>query len=490
MTRPPITRLQFLGYLLCPPLYVMLVLMVGEALLSALTTYLVIQAGRDVAADAFLTRDLLWILAAQSASYAAGAASWYFAELAGFRAFGRYMMQFARNNREHTRLLAEKAAREQVEPFLTGTTFLNIFNMMYELESQLKLLLGIVFNALVLGMEIDAGLPSAYAAVFALLMTLQWVLRKRVAGVYLENQRQNNRVIAHGYTAWDNVFSGNPYNLHLWLHGFKDKLRDCLRAQISAIMAREGLSAAGGIIGLAIVFLTMTAVASHNAGDTELLIALAATLPRQIEMTNNVHEFASGWNDVLAMWTRIGGIVENMQPVADPHFDNRIKFDRLVLRDHGETKVCGSVKDAMAVVLGAPAGRVVVRGANGSGKSTLLAALKSEIKNHAYYWPTNDRLSFRFTAAAKLDEPEEHFDDDEEAEVKPRIASAQPPGFSSGERQLKSLQEIVAYTDAAIYLLDEWDANLDSTNRAAADALVESLARRARVVEISHRDRV
>src|SRR5262252_3307245 len=446
MTRPPITRLQFLGYLLCPPLYVMLVLMVGEALLSALTTYLVIQAGRDVAADAFLTRDLLWILAAQSASYAAGAASWYFAELAGFRAFGRYMMQFARNNREHTRLLAEKAAREQVEPFLTGTTFLNIFNMMYELESQLKLLLGIVFNALVLGMEIDAGLPSAYAAVFALLMTLQWILRKRVAGVYLENQRQNNRVIAHGYTAWDNVFSGNPYNLHLWLHGFKDKLRDCLRAQISAIMAREGLSAAGGIIGLAIVFLTMTAVASHNAGDTELLIALAATLPRQIEMTNNVHEFASGWNDVLAMWTRIGGIVENMQPAADPHFDARIKFDQLVLRDHGETKVCGSVADEMGIVLGQRSGRVVVRGANGSGKSTLLAALKSEIKNRAYYWPTTDRLAFRFTAAAKLDEPEDYFgDDDEEADAKPRIDSEQPPGFSSGERQLKSLQEIVAY---------------------------------------------
>ena len=48
----------------------------------------------------------------------------------------------------------------------------------------------------------------------------------------------------------------------------------------------------------------------------------------------------------------------------------------------------------------------------------------------------------------------------------------------------------MAYTDATIYLLDEWDANLDSTNRAAADALVEELAQRARVVEISHRDRV
>jgi ABC-type transport system involved in cytochrome bd biosynthesis fused ATPase/permease subunit len=63
-------------------------------------------------------------------------------------------------------------------------------------------------------------------------------------------------------------------------------------------------------------------------------------------------------------------------------------------------------------------------------------------------------------------------------------------GYSSGERQLRALQEIVRHTDAAIYLLDEWDANLDPHNRAAADALVEELAQRARVVEISHRDRV
>jgi hypothetical protein len=488
MTRPPITRLQFLAYLLCPPLYVMLVLMVSEALLSASTTYLVIQAGRDVAAENFLTRDLLWILAAQSAAYVVGALSWYFAELAGFHAFGRYMMRFARENREHTRLLADKAAREQVEPFLTSTTFVNIFNMMYELESQLKLLLGLVFNATVLGLEIDSGLPAAYGAVFAILMMLQWGLRRRVAGIYLENQRQNNRVIAHGYTAWDNVFSGNGYNLHLWLRGFKTKLRDCLRAQVKAIMAREGLSAFGGVIGLAIVFITMTWVAAHNAGDTELLIALAATLPRQIEMTNNVHEFASGWNDVLAIWTRIGGIVENMQPVADPNFDNRIRFDRLVLREHEAAKVCGSVSEAMNLVLSQPTGRINVRGGNGTGKSTLLAALKSEIKTRAYYWPTTDRMAFKFTAAAKLDEPEEYGEDGEDAT--PRIAAEKPAGFSSGERQLKSLQEIVAYTDAAIYLLDEWDANLDASNRATADALVEKLARRARVVEISHRDRV
>ena len=61
-------------------------------------------------------------------------------------------------------------------------------------------------------------------------------------------------------------------------------------------------------------------------------------------------------------------------------------------------------------------------------------------------------------------------------------------GFSTGERQIKSLEEIVNDTDARVYLLDEWDANLDVANKAKADALVDTLAARARVVEISHRD--
>jgi chromosome segregation ATPase len=53
---------------------------------------------------------------------------------------------------------------------------------------------------------------------------------------------------------------------------------------------------------------------------------------------------------------------------------------------------------------------------------------------------------------------------------------------------LKSLEEIVNATAAQVYLLDEWDANLDAANKAKADALVDALAARARVVEISHRD--
>jgi ABC-type transport system involved in cytochrome bd biosynthesis fused ATPase/permease subunit len=83
-------------------------------------------------------------------------------------------------------------------------------------------------------------------------------------------------------------------------------------------------------------------------------------------------------------------------------------------------------------------------------------------------------------------------DPDDEAEEPEEINAEEmqreKSGYSSGERQLQVLREVVANTACPIYLLDEWDANLDAVNRAKAQALVAQLAARARVVEISHRD--
>ena len=287
------------------------------------------------------------ILAAQSASYVVGAISWIFAERAGFLAYGRYMLRFARENRHQTKSLGDKESRERVEPFLTGETFYVYFNLLYEIEGDLRLLLGLIFNVIVLGTQIDGSLPAAYAAAFAVLFAMQWTMRKPISRAYLENQRMTNRMTAQGYTAWDNVFTGNRYNLRLWLGGFKAKLRDGLDAQIKAIMTKEGLSAASAIVGLAIVFGTMAWVASQNAGNPEILIALVATLPRQIEMTHSMHEFTSGWNELLAVWTRLTGVASNMHPPLDPDFEARIKPDMLILREGDKSATVSSVDDAI-----------------------------------------------------------------------------------------------------------------------------------------------
>ncbi len=482
----PISRVELAGYLVSPALFVMIVLMIVEATLAAGTTWLVINAGRKVATGQFLLSDLIWILTAQSTSYVAGVVSWVYAESAGYRGFGKFILRFARENRGKVKLFNDKPAREQVEPFLTGEAFQCFFNVMYELEFTLKLFLGMVFNALVLGVEIDVSLPFAYVGAFGALLAMQWALQKPIARTYLENQRMNNRVTAQGYTAWDNIFAGNRYNLRLWLAGFKSRLRVALGAQVRAIVAREGMSAMSGIVSLAIVFATVTVVAVHHTGDMVFLVALATTLAaadrddlriasprRRVERLHRGVDALRRRRRQHAAAARTG--LRGPHPLRPPGAARRRPRQRGVLAQrraaHRRSQPDRPHQHPRR---------------NGAGKSSLLASLKTELKQRAYYWPTSDRLAFQFAGGVVPAHIETSDEDEMEDAEEP---AEEQTGFSSGERQLKSLEEIVNSTDARFYLFDEWDANLDAANKAKADALVDALAARARVVEISHRDR-
>ena len=496
MTKKPIRAFgprDFLRFLLGPAIFAMLGMILIQEFCNAATTWLVIVIAREITEEIVSPANFAWIVVAQTVAYLAGAVSWIFAERAGFGAYSRYMLNFARQNRFQTALLGDSTAREQTEPFLTSEAFHVCFELIFTLQFHLRLFFQLLFNALVLGVEIDSGLPMAFAAAFVVLAALQWVLRKPLAAAYLHNQRMTNRMTARTYTAWDNIFSGNRYNFAFWHRDFRQRVRDALSAQIRAILMREGWSAVSGLIALVLVLSTTAWIAVEDAGNTALLIALAATLPRQIEMTLDMHQLTVGFTDLLAVWTRIKGICAHIRPAADSGFVDRIGFGRLVLREGEQQHVCSTLADAMQHALAAPSGLIAVRGGNGSGKSTLLAALKAQLCGRAYFWPTQDRLAFAFNTeggpasiitAQTLDEA-----DDDAEELCAAEEAVQKQGYSSGERQLQVLREIVARTACPVYLLDEWDANLDAANRAAAVALVEQLARRARVIEVSHRDR-
>lgn len=491
MSRRPFTPRDFLRFLLGPAIFAMLAMILIQEACSAATTWLVISIAREIGENTLVPLNFAWIVLAQTLAYLAGAVSWIFAERAGFGAYARYMLHFARSNRHQTELLGDAEAREATEPFLTSETFHVGFELIFTLQFHLRLFFQLLFNALVLGLEIDAGLPAAFAVAFVVLAALQWSLRKPLAAAYLANQKMTNRMTARTYNAWDNIFSGNRYNFTLWHRDFKQRLQAALVAQVRAILMREGWSAVSGLIALGLVLGTTAWIAFDSAGNTALLIALAATLPRQIEMTLDMHQLTAGVTDLVALWTRIQGICSHHRPTPDAGFVARVDFGRLELREPASHPPCTDLDDAVARILSAPTGLVSVRGCNGSGKSTLLAALKARLQGRAYYWPTQDRLAFAFNGTAGEVAPEDTEDapPDEPEALSAAEEAAQKTGYSSGERQLQVLREIVANTDSPLYLLDEWDANLDAPNRAAALALVETLARRARVVEISHRDR-
>ena len=228
------------------------------------------RIARDIADEQVSAGDFGWIVVTQTVSYLAGAVSWIFAERAGFGAFGRYMLHFARQNRFQTALLADNAAREQAEPFLTGETFHICFDSDLTTYSSIcALLFNCSSTRLVLGIEIDAW-PAhrLWRCLSSSWSLLQWLLRKRLAAAYLHNQRMTNRMTARTYNAWDNIFSGNRYNFALWHRDFRQRLNAALVAQVRAILAREGWSALSGVIALIIVLSATAWVAMQDAGNT------------------------------------------------------------------------------------------------------------------------------------------------------------------------------------------------------------------------------
>ncbi len=489
MSAPALQPRQFLALMAGPAAFAMIGLIVVQELFGAATTWLVIRIARDITDGQMALGGFAAIVATQTLSYLAGAVSWIYAERAGFAAYARYILRFARSNRARTALLTDVDARERTEPFLTNETFHICFSLVYDLQFHLRLLFNILFNAAVFGLEIDAGLPVAYVLALTVLVALQWLLRKPLTSAYLRNQQMTNRMTARCYNLWDNVTTGNRYNLRLWLQDFRRRWDDALAAQIRAILMREGWSAASGLIALLIVLAATALVASRETGNLALLVGLAATLPRQIEMTLDLHQLTAGMTDLVAIWARIGGVCAHLRPAEDPGFAERIDFGRLRIERDGQVVDCAGLDALLREVLSRPAGRLRVRAGNGAGKSTLLMALKAALPGQPYYLPPHDRLSFRFnqsSGTATAAPPSEETLVEAEG-LNAEETAAETAGYSSGERQLAVLREIVAHTDCPAYLLDEWDANLDAANHARAEALVATLAHRAVVVEISHR---
>ena len=118
----------------------------------------------------------------------------------------------------------------------------------------------------------------------------------------------------------------------------------------------------------------------------------------------------------------------------------------------------------------------------GEHRSDRTCAMHERLGLEALNITQRQRILGRIEQAIRL---REEVETDEDGDPLPQ-SDTKRAGFSSGERQLRALREIVRFTDAPIYLLDEWDANLSDENCLSQERLIERLAETRLVIEIRH----
>jgi ABC-type bacteriocin/lantibiotic exporter with double-glycine peptidase domain len=197
------------------------------------------------------------------------------------------------------------------------------------------------------------------------------------------------------------------------------------------------------------------------SGESTKVVALFITLPRQAMMVQCIFGFFNAFLSWQGDRRQLDALGKAIHMLGDQDVSERIRFSSISINVNGKLTEFSSIDALATKVADCGAGRITLRGANGSGKTTLLAYFAELYKSRAFFLPTrNSEIYF----------------------------SAQSLGsLSDGVRLRAIINEMVAFDEVSIFLLDEWDANLDPENMFEIDAMIEGIAARRLVIESRHR---
>jgi ABC-type bacteriocin/lantibiotic exporter with double-glycine peptidase domain len=298
----------------------------------------------------------------------------------------------------------------------------------------------------------------------------------RTALTFQDDRKSMSQALLSG---WDNIIVGNNYNFSIWWKLFTKRWNAYNISSAKAVLWTQLSSTCATILSLVPVAATFVWIFATTTNDIAKLAALIATLPRQIQIIQHFEVLSTYTMHWYGTYARLKALMATISTAILPvnnkaELLERIKENEITLTINKIQTVFPPFDQFLEILTNLKNGRITIQGKNGTGKTTLINLLKKELKDKAYYLPTNSRLVFESTAEGT---------------------------FSTGERIKAYLEELAkihlgagkksqgTFSVNEILLLDEWDANLDTKNREVISVMLDKFAAQCCVIEISHRQR-
>ena len=354
-----------------------------------------------------------------------------------------------------------------MEAVLSGNSELTLMETTESIRHALAMTLNVVINVGVMAYYINNVILAGYAIGFAV---AGWYGARRIreismrAKAALASKIDMDNFLILGP---ENIMTGSERNRGVWFEGFKKRFDVRVQRGMAVAWLGQEVPVVSALLASAPVFAALGYLVETHSKDYEYLAVLASTLPRQLFLIQGVYGMVSVGAALTHNWSRLREL-ERRARVKSPDVAQKVPlvdYARLRLwTSTGVANSLSSLEDLEKITGGFGAGRFLLKGPNGAGKSTLLRRLRERFPD-AHYWPAQSKLLFAV-------------DGD-------RCGNT---WGSTGERAAAVLAELVELP-GSLFLLDEWDANMDSENVVYGDRLIDKLAHKVCVIEVRHRMR-
>jgi ABC-type bacteriocin/lantibiotic exporter with double-glycine peptidase domain len=437
-------------------IYICFVLLFIQQLMVASSTIFIAELAKSIASGYISWVSFYCFIASLTMVYFPASLARVYLEKARYQAQHNYNQLFINSHKDKIHLSQHDESEKM--PFIISEGPLTINYSLFFFFDTFSVTLNVLVSLLALSYIIYPPLLFIYGIGFTLLCLFIYFTRSIIKFSSQEAQLSRAENQTQLLKSWNNITINNKYNFSIWYKKYEEVFKNLVGKNVSNEVYKQIISTSGMFLSLLPLLIALTFLLYTNGNDLAFQAMLVATLPRQIQMIQNLEliiQHFSAWTEIKE---RLKGLV-NILDVNIEKPEERIQWDKIQFSNSSNFLEISSFEELRQILQSSFPTRLTIRGENGSGKSTLLKCLKERLGG--YYLPASGSLSFNAN----------------------NVKSA-----STGQHMLAAIKEINSIEhQEKLLLFDEWDANLDQMNREKISQEIDALALKINIIEVIHR---
>lgn len=348
--------------------------------------------------------------------------------------------------------LSSKENKQKTISWLTGEASF-VFDEVSHFSAEIvSVYCNVIFTLIVFNLALGLKITTIIASSLLISAFLVSFLKNKIH--YLADNIQQSKLTAFIKipSLWDNCLFGNSKLTGSALKSFESSSNQYFKQTEKYTFLEQCIACLPIYITVPLIIY----IIAFEQPSYLLLGAFVAVLPRSLQLLGNVHSLSIYNSRFILIKRKLKNLKDFYQELSKQNLTDQINSNKVEIYNVNDHATELSFSDLVENILKKRfiAGRFLITGKNGSGKTSLLKLIKASFPEAIFLSPEAMPGEFNFTG-------------------------------STGEQQVNKIKEIFS-EHSEIYLLDEWDANLDFHNQQEIDAIINSIKEKTIVIEVRH----